>query len=562
MPQDYGSLLRKIKTVCQKRPYEFQPFNDLTDCLIHWSKDDLNGALEHVSEVLVLQQEAMKKRAEEGRYQEADMFRELIYRTLCFSAPYNFDHYMQALEYDRRPEQKFYLPRRKVLLEHVKVLQDLADDKLDELFLSQPPRTGKSTMVTFFLTWIIGRNSELSNLYVSFSDTLTTSFYNGVLEILYDPVTYKWQEIFPGARIAGTNSRDETLNVDRKKKYPSLTCRSLYGTLNGACDCNGFLIGDDLLSGIEEAMNPDRLQTAWNHVDNNMLTRAKGKAKILWIGTRWSIADPIGKRFELLNNDPRFRGRRFKSINIPALDENDESNFNYKFDVGFTTDYYHQRRASFEANNDMASWFAQYQGEPIEREGTLFDSDMLTYYNGILPEGDPDRIFMAVDPAFGGGDYTASPIVYQYGNEYYVHDVVFNNGDKSITQPLLAEKAMMNHVGVMQFEATKTTMSFVEGVQKELEKIDYHVTVNTKAAPNNLAKEQRIFDKAPDIRNYFIFRDANHRSKEYNLFMSNVFSFKLQGKNKHDDAPDSLAMAVDLAFRSGMSKPEIIRRPW
>lgn len=558
---DFEGLYQKILAVATKND-DFQAFGDLLSCFKNWAKVDNEAPYKHVNEVLGYLEATLRLKIAEQDYKGAEYYRTLIYEVLKFSAPVNFDHYMQALEYDRKPQERFYLPRRKALIGHVKALQDLADDKLDELFLSQPPRTGKTTLNTFFMTWIFGRNSELSNLYVSFSDTLTNSFYQGLLEVINDPVTYHWHDIFTGSRIVQTNAKDETINVNRRKKYPSITCRSLYGTLNGACDCSGFLIADDLLSGIEEAMNPDRLITAWNHVDNNMLTRAKSGAKVLWIGTRWSIADPIGRRLELLQNDAKFKDRRYKIINIPALNESDESNFDYRYGLGFNTDYFHQRRASFEGNNDMASWFAQYQGEPIEREGTLFTADGFKYYNGVLPDKEPDRIFMAVDPAFGGGDYTSAPIVYQFGQEFYVVDVVYDNGEKTITQPLLASKAKKHNVQAMQIEATKATMPFVEGIQKEIEKLEYHLPITTKSAPTNVGKEQRIFDKAPDIRDYFYFLDVSHRTKEYNLFMQNIFSFKIVGKNKHDDAPDSMAMVCDMAFKRQGAKIEIINRPF
>lgn len=162
----------------------------------------------------------------------------------------------------------FINPRRKVLKRAVDALQKLTDDELDELFISMPPRVGKTTILMFFVTWLIGRNSELSNLYSAYSDTITKAFYNGVLEIINDPVTYLWHDVFPNAKLVQTNSQDETINIDRKKRYPSLTCRSLYGTLNGACDCNGFEISDDLIGGIEEALNKDRLVSAWSKVDN------------------------------------------------------------------------------------------------------------------------------------------------------------------------------------------------------------------------------------------------------------------------------------------------------
>lgn len=485
-------------------------------------------------------------------------------RILLWESPYLFDSYLQYLELDRPASQRFYYPRRRVLKPFVDAMQDLTDNKLDELFMSCPPRIGKSTLLMFYVTWLIGRDSEMSNLYCAYSDIITTAFYNGVLEVINDPITYNWSKIFPKATIASTNAKEEILNIDRKKRYPSLTCRSLYGTLNGACDCAGVLISDDLISGIEEAMNKDRLIGAWAKVDNNLLTRAKESAKILWCGTRWSVADPIGKRAELLENDDKFIGRRFKVINIPALDPNDETNFDYKFNVGFSTEYYHQKRASFERNNDVASWNAQYMQQPIEREGTLFTPDDLRYYNGQLPPLEEcERIFMAVDPAFGGGDFVAAPICYRFNNgqDIFVHDVVYSDLDKSRTQPMLANAIISNNVAGVRVEANKSTEAYKEGVEKILKLKDYKCNITSKSAPTNTSKIQRIYDKAPDIRERLIFRESGKRSKEYELFMQNVLSFKLVGKNKHDDAPDSLAMIIEMDINPN-KKVEIFKRPF
>ena len=230
-----------------------------------------------------------------------------LYKKSClFEAKYDLDSYLQYIEIDRDPKDRFYLPRRDILRSDVKALQDLTDGKLDELFLAKPPRVGKTSLLMFYTTWLIGRDSEKSNLYSAYSDVITKAFYNGVLETIQDPDTYLWADVFPDAKLVQTNAQDETLNIDRKKRYPSLTCRSLYGTLNGACDCNGVLITDDLIGGIEEALNPDRMIAAWSKVDNNLLTRAKEGAKILWVGTRWSIIDPAGIRMELLQSDEKF----------------------------------------------------------------------------------------------------------------------------------------------------------------------------------------------------------------------------------------------------------------
>lgn len=533
-------LVKKIFSKIKKTPAAIIAYEDLFSLCRNIEREDFSLAHSTNERLRREISEAIKRR------ENVEGFFELYKKTLLFDAPHSFDSYLLYLEINRVPKERFYQPRRKVLKNVVDALQDLVDDKLDELFLSEPPRVGKTTLLMFFVTWLIGRNSESSNLYSAYSDTITKAFYNGVLETIQDPATYLWKDVFPKAKIVQTNAQDETLNIDRKKRYPSLICRSLYGTLNGACDCNGVLISDDLIGGIEEALNKDRLVAAWGKVDNNLLTRAKEKAKILWCGTRWSMVDPAGIRMDLLENDERFRGRRYRIINLPALNENDESNFDYAYGVGFNTDYYLQRRASFERNNDMASWQAQYMGEPIERDGALFSPGEFRYYNGVLPDEEPDRIFMAVDPAFGGGDFVASPVCFQYGDDIYVHDVVYDNGDKKITQPLLAQAVIKYNVAAMQIEANKSTEAYKEGVQEELRKQERRINLTTKAAPSDKAKYQRIFDKAPDIREMMIFRESGKRSKAYSLFMQNVFSYKMFAKNKNDDAPDSLAMAIAM----------------
>jgi predicted phage terminase large subunit-like protein len=546
-------LVHKIFAKIKKTPLDITAYEDLFALCRNIEPEDFALAHSTNEELRKLVTKAIKKRS------NVEGFFELYKKTLLFDAPYFFDPYLLYIEINRKPSERFYQPRRKALKRIVDALQKLTDDELDELFISMPPRVGKTTILMFFVTWLIGRNSENSNLYSAYSDTITKAFYNGVLEIINDPVTYLWHDVFPNAKLVQTNSQDETINIDRRKRYPSLTCRSLYGTLNGACDCNGFEISDDLIGGIEEALNKDRLISAWSKVDNNLLPRAKEKAKILWCGTRWSMIDPAGLRMELLENDERFKNRRYKIINLSALDENDESQFDYDYDVGFSTDYYRMRRASFERNNDMASWNAQYMGEPIERDGALFSPAEFRYYNGVLPEGEPDRIFMAVDPAFGGGDFVSSPVCFQYGDDIYVHDVVYDNGDKKITQPLLAQAVDTHNVAAMQIEANKSTEAYAEGVQAELKKKGRKINLTTKAAPSDKAKYQRIFDKAPDIREMMIFRESGKRSKAYSLFMQNVFSYKMFAKNKNDDAPDSLAMAIDMVRRPS-ARAEVFKR--
>lgn len=479
---------------------------------------------------------------------DIDNYYDIYVTSLKYGAYDNFEQYLLYMEIDRPPEERFYQPRRKTLKPLVDALQRLEDGEIMELFVSQPPRTGKTTLLLFFMTWIAGRHPLNSNLYSAFSDTVTKSFYNGLLEVMKDDVTYHWAKCFD-EDIVKINAQYQTVDIERKMRYPTVTCRSIDGTLNGACDCTGILMADDLCSGIEEALSKDRMATLWMKVSNDLLSRCKKGSKKLWNGTRWSINDPIGVRLSILETDGTIP---YEVINLPALNENGESNFDYKYNVGFDTETYMQIKAGFERNDDLASWSAQYMGVPYEREGSLFASKDLRYFNGELPEGYRSA-FIACDPAWGGGDYLAAPVCIQIEDTVFVPEVIYSNEDKRTTLPLLAETIKKWGISKIQIEANKMTAGFADELNEILRKRGIKCVVLTKAAPTNVSKEQRIFDKAPEIRESFVFLTAEKRDKPYQAFMDNVFTFTINGRNKHDDAPDSLAMAAGMVFKHTMS---------
>lgn len=489
---------------------------------------------------------------------------ELQRRILCYEGPESFDSFMLYNEVNRPLDQQFWLPRRKILLPICRDLEALERGEIDELNISLPPRVGKTALIEMFTIWVMLRHPELSNLYCTYSDTVAKTFYEALVEVLYDPATYAWRDIFPDRVVANKDSKDYRLDIDKRKHYSSLTARSLYGSLNGTCDASGYQIMDDPHSGIEEALNRNRLDTAWKHVENDFMTRKSvDKIKRLWIGTRWSLYDVISRRLDALKNDPEFANVRYKEINIPALDPvTDESNFDYQYGKGSSTQSYRQVRASFERNNDMASWLAQFQQQPVERAGALFDPGDLRYYNGVLPAAEPDRVFAACDPSWGGGDFCAMPVCFQYGDDLFVHDVVYTDGDKRISQPEIVNLVKKYKIAAITVEATKMTAGFADDIDKMCKEAGIRVNIMRKPASTKTSKEQRIFDAAPDIRERMVFRSDGNRSKEYVLFMQNVYSFTMTGKNQHDDAPDALAAGIQMAFFSKPTTIEVFQSPF
>ena len=464
------------------------------------------------------------------------------YNCMRYAAKYELDSFCLYIERYRPRKERFYEPRRKQLKMIVDAIQDLEDDKLDELYLHQPPRTGKSQIVTFATTWHCARNDEPSNLYVTYSNTLGGAFVDGVMELIKDP-TYAFVDVFPNESIAHTDSEAHRMNLTRRKKYATLSGRGMEAGLNGQFDAKGWLILDDLHEGINEVLNQDLLAKKLKFFNNNVLSRQKQGCKILGIGTIWSLNDIFCTRHEFLEAGLAAPGTRFKIIKIPAMNEKDESNFDYDYGVGFSTAKYREIRARFENDGDMASWSAQYMQEPVEREGAVFISDDMKYYNGILPNEEPLKVVCACDVALGGDDYLSFPIAYVYEDgSVYIDDVVYDNAEKKFTKPQVVDKIIEHHVTSGYFEANQGGEGYKDEVNQALQEKGIKINLRSEYAPTDKRKAQRIWDKAGSIREYY-FRDPSCRHKQYRMFMTNLFSFnfKANQKHKHQDAADSLA---------------------
>lgn len=493
------------------------------------------------------------------------------YKILLLETHHRFESFMLFMEKNRPIEERFYQPRENPLRQVAQLIQDLYDDVLDEGMVFCPGRIGKTAIVKMGNLWFGSNRPERSNLYSAYSDKITGGYYDGIIEMITDP-TYTYAEIYPNIaeKRLITDRKDLTVDLIRKKTYPTFTMRSIYGTLNGACDCDGLGVYDDLFSGIDEALSEDRQNTVWRKFDNNFMPRIKpGKAKLLGIGTRWAKKDVQGRRLDLLQNDPEYKGIRHREVIIPALNENGESNFDYPYHLGYTTIDYKRRMASFENNDDMASWFAQYQQEPIERKGQMFNVDMMNLFNPEELEGiRPDRIFAANDPAYGGGDFVSMPICYEIEGEHYITDVVYNDGDKDVTIPEVTSRMerhidkFNNKTAEVHFEETKTTSAYRTECEKIWEKDGYPINTSHDPADNQTAKMDRIKNHAPDIRKLH-FVDMKYQTKEYRKYFQNILSATFEGKMKHDDGIDSTAQLCDMIYgNKRMARAEAISNPF
>lgn len=476
-----------------------------------------------------------------------------LYRdTLLFDAPYDLDCFCRFIEWNREPDKRFYMPRRKQLLPIVRALERLERREKRLLCISCPPGIGKTTIAEFFLTWTGGRNPHLPNIVGSHSNAFLRGMYDEIYRIVGKHSEYLWQPVFPEVKVTGSNAKDMMLDIGTRKRFPTFEFASLGSGNAGRIRAANLLYLDDLVDGIETAMSIDRLNKIYQQYYTDYRQRKIGDCVELHIATRWSVHDVIGRLEDAYgqNDDAEF-------IILPALDEHDESNFDYPYGVGFSTQFYREQREIM----DAASWKALYMNEPIEREGQLYPADQLQRYFE-LPEGEPDAIIGVCDTKTTGSDYCSMPIAYQYGNKFYIEDVLFENYAPNVVEVNLVNKICEYNPHMIRFESNVAGGKLAADVQSAIRERNCRTKIETKWTQQN--KETKILVEAPWVIEHCIFKDDSvlhgEEWREYRKFLQSLSSYSLEGKNKHDDAPDSMAQLSQYVQGFGGNKVQILRR--
>ena len=476
-----------------------------------------------------------------------------LYRDLLlFEAPFDFDCFCRYIEFNRAPEKRFYLPRRKQLLPLARALQRLEERKTHLLCISMPPGTGKTTLAEFFLTWTGGKHPELPNLIGSHSNAFLRGLYDEIQRIVGKNSEYLWQSVFPRIKLVGTNAKDLMLDLEVHKRFSTYQFSSIGSGNAGKVRAANILYLDDLIDGIETAMNRDRLDKIWQQFNVDYRQRMIGDAATLMIATRWSVHDPIGRLQDMYENDPQA-----EFIVCPALDENDESNFDYPYGVGFTTEFYHEQREIM----DEVSWKALYLNEPVERHGQLYPSGVLQRYFE-LPDGDPDAIIGVCDTKTTGSDFCVMPIAYQFGNKFYIVDCLCENYAPNIVETNLVSKICQWNPHMIRFESNVAGGKLAADVQVAVKDKGSRTKIETKWTQAN--KETKILAESHWVIENCIFKDDStirgDEWREYRKMLQMLTSYSLEGKNKHDDVPDAFAQLSQYVQSFYGNKIQILKR--
>lgn len=547
---NYEKLSGSIRAVIDRRPGDNGAYSDLFSLCREWETEDFSAAHKVNKELLALSADQVVRGG-------GAKFYEQWRRCLLFEAPHDFDSFMTYIELDRKPEKRFYAPRKHYLRPMVQGFQDVLDGKLRLLTISMPKRAGKSQTGINFVNMLSGKFPDRSTLMEGTGDDLVKSFYNGCLEYLTVPNEYLFYDVFPDARLVQTNADTKTVNLKSKSRFPTIMCRSIDARQVGLSEATNVLYLDDCVEGREEAKNRQRLDDKWEVISGDIMGRAIEGTPMVFTGTRYSLYDPIGRVQEHAQRE----GWAWRAIEIPALDlVTDESNYEYEREGKkvFTTAYFREQRELLSAEQ----FESEFQQQPFEAKGLLFNKDELNYFFELPKDRDPDTIIAVGDTAESGSDSTSMPVAKIYSNDVYIVDVVFDDSPAEVTKPECAKCLIENKVASAVFESNNAGQYYARDVDQIIRERGYSVGIRTKRTISN--KQTRIEFASDNIKKNFYFKHPStyKRGSQYWNFMKEVTTYTRSGKVPHDDAPDSLSLLENEIRMLSGGKVEVFKRPY
>lgn len=547
---NYEKLSGSIRAVIDRRPGDNGAYSDLFSLCREWETEDFSAAHKVNKELLALSADQVVRGG-------GAKFYEQWRRCLLFEAPHDFDSFMTYIELDRKPEKRFYAPRKHYLRPMVQGFQDVLDGKLRLLTISMPKRAGKSQTGINFVNMLSGKFPDRSTLMEGTGDDLVKSFYNGCLEYLTVPNEYLFYDVFPDARLVQTNADTKTVNLKSKSRFPTIMCRSIDARQVGLSEATNVLYLDDCVEGREEAKNRQRLDDKWEVISGDIMGRAIEGTPMVFTGTRYSLYDPIGRVQEHAQRE----GWAWRAIEIPALDlVTDESNYEYEREGKkvFTTAYFREQRELLSAEQ----FESEFQQQPFEAKGLLFNKDELNYFFELPKDRDPDTIIAVGDTAESGSDSTSMPVAKIYGSDVYIVDVVFDDSPAEVTKPECAKCLIDNKVASAVFESNNAGQYYARDVDQIIRERGYSVGIRTKRTISN--KQTRIEFASDNIKKNFYFKHPStyKRGSQYWNFMKEVTTYTRSGKVPHDDAPDSLSLLENEIRMLSGGKVEVFKRPY
>lgn len=423
----------------------------------------------------------------------------------------------------------FYKPERQYLIDLANEFQAFYEtDDHDVLVLNVPPRHGKSLSATHFAQWVFGINPSEKIMTGSYNETLSTVFSkqvrNGIQEekAQLDQIVYN--DVFPDTKI---KRGDGAMNLwSLEGQHNNYLATSPTGTATGFGA--SLLIIDDLIKNAEEAFNANTLDKHWQWFTNTMLSRLESNGKIIIIMTRWHTDDLAGRALKELPE----KGFRVKHVSMKALQD----------DGTMLCDDILNKKQYLQRSSTMGSEIAEanYNQEPMDIKGRLYSS--LKTYEHIPKDdkGEPlfERIGNYTDTADTGSDFLCSIIYGVYNKEAYILDVYYTKEPMEVTESAVAKMLHDNEVNTADIESNNGGRGYARTIKRLLKENHRSNKTQVNWFHQSQNKKARILSNSTWVMDHIYF--PHNWKNKWSEFYLDVTNYSKEGKNKHDDAQDTL----------------------
>ena len=290
-----------------------------------------------------------------------------------------------------------------------KYCQDIYNLKITRLCLNLPPRSAKSTLMSYLVVFAITNNPKCNIIYTSYSQALLGEIANRVMNILENPI-YKamyphkvilqneianpvddfWNEY----RLKETEGKTNIYNTKRIQTYAGGLCifASIGSQITGyGCGIRngkgftGMLIIDDANKPADMRSQIMR-EKVLRYYEETLLSRLNNSnVPIINVQQRLHKSDLSGLLLEKY---------KFDLLKKPLIDENGVCQI--------PTQYTPERIKELQVNNYMFE--TQYQQNAIVLGGQVIKRDYFRYYPTVK-EYDYKRIIIAADTAMKTKEY-------------------------------------------------------------------------------------------------------------------------------------------------------------
>lgn len=319
-------------------------------------------------------------------------------------------------------------------------------------------------------------------------------------------------------------AKDEEIDGDIDDELRYLECANGFG---------GAIIIDDPIK--PEDADSDLKRTRINQrFDNTIRSRVNSrKTPIVICMQRVHEDDLCG---HLIREEPGV----WTVISLPAIQEDGTALWPHKHTIEEL--YALQKK-------DEVVFSRQYQQNPKPKEGLLFPKEELKYYTPDLYPDQPEYKYMPVDPADEGGDDNAAPFAHLHGDRILIADVIYNTHGTDINGPRIVEEAVTGRYNQVEIEGVAGWRVFAKQVRTAINERYEDCEVRIIKS-QHAGKETRIIAMHAFIKHHCYFLDTSLWSPEYRKFMECLTSYSRTGTNKHDDAPDVMAILATFFMRT------------